>query len=196
MQPLTKTLVSIAAIAAMLVMASPAHAQTPISAESLKAHFAKMGPFTAEAEQTKTARFLARPLVSKVHLRYTAERIEWETLTPIHSSVVIDKDGLHVQGGAGPGTAKQDPRAMALIRFIRNLFALDFAALEQDFTLSFEGRSMKAAPKESSSLKGMLGAIEMRFTDSLDLESLQIVTPDETSKLLFQKLTPEARPTP
>ncbi len=185
------------ALVALMCLPAASRAETAVSAESLKAHFTKLGPFTAEAEQVKTARFLARPLKSKIKMRYSLERIEWETVSPIRSSVVIDKDGLHVQGNAGAAQAtKQDPRAMALLRFIRNIFALDFAALEQDFTLTFEGKVMKAAPKDGSTLKGMLGAIEMRFADSLDLESLQITTPDETTKLTFGKLVSEAKPAP
>ena len=158
-----------------------------LNAEKLQARFSKIASFTAEVEQTKKARFLARPLVSRIEIAFDSEKITWKTVKPIASSLVIDREGLHVEGSKAMAGAAQDPRAVAFVRFIRSVFALDFAELEKDFVISFEGGTMKAVPKEGSQLGGLIHSIAMGFSRELQLETVEVKTPDETSRLVFER---------
>ena len=176
----------LALLTGLFASSASAAEATWLTAERLQERFAKIASFRAEAEQTKQARFLARPLKSEVHMAFDSERIT--------STLVIDRDGLHVEGSQAMAGAKQDPRAIAFVRFIRSVFALDFAQLEQDFVLDFEGGTMKAVPKDGSQLKGMIHAIEMTFTRELALKAVEVKTPDETSRLVFKTFEATEKP--
>lgn len=175
---------------------TPVSNPNAITAEALRAHYAGITAFTAEVEQEKTARFLARPLKSEVLLSMKAGRIDWRTLRPVASAIAIDADGVHMEGGAAPGASEamamagRDPRAVAFIGFLRALFALDFPAIEKDFALTFEGRRMEALPRPSSSLGAMIRAIEITFAESLAIERVVVETPDETTTLRFRTFVP------
>ncbi|HCF58402.1 MAG TPA: hypothetical protein DFS52_10465 [Myxococcales bacterium] len=184
----------LALLTGLLASSASAAEATWLTAEKLQERFAKIASFNAEAEQTKQARFLARPLKSEVHMAFDSERITWKTVKPIASTLKIDRDGLHVVGSQAMAGAKQDPRAIAFVRFIRSVFALDFAQLEQDFVIGFEGGTMKAVPKDGSQLKGMIHAIEMTFTRELALEAVEVKTPDETSRLVFKSFEVAEKP--
>ena len=185
-------LVALVLSALGLAPATARAAESWLTARALQERFSKIATFSAEVEQTKQARFLARPLKSQVRIEFDRERINWKTLSPIASTIVVDRQGMHVQSAAAPGGANpmaaagQDPRAVAFVRFIRAVFALDFAELEKDFALSFEGSTMKATPKDGSSLGGMIQSIEMGFSRELKLETVDVRTPDETTHLVFK----------
>jgi outer membrane lipoprotein-sorting protein len=188
------------AIAALTLLAAlPASGAEKLDAARLNARFSRIASFTAEVEQTKEARFLARPLKSQVQLSFDSDRITWKTIKPIASTLLIDRDGMHVESASGAGAgqmnaANQDPRAAAFVRFIRNVFALDFAQLERDFVISFEGSTMKAVPRDESSLKSMMQTIEMTFSPELKLETVLVRTPDETTRLVFKTFEIKEKP--
>jgi hypothetical protein len=181
-------------ITLVVVLSSAARAEAPpLTAERLRAHFAAAPAFTAEVEQQKHARFLARPLTSQVKLTYEPGRIVWQTVAPVASRVVIDRDGLHVEAAGGAAAtggaaeaAMRDPRALALVGFIRNLFALDFAELQKQFSLRFTAQTLLATPRPESNLNGLIDSIELRFDAGLELESVEVRTPDETTRLAFK----------
>ena len=62
--------------------------------------------WSADVEQTKQARFLARPLKSQVRVEFDSERIHWKTLTPVASTLLVDREGLHVQGSGAQGAGE------------------------------------------------------------------------------------------
>ena len=171
-------------------------APTSITSDQLRAHYAKIAAFTALVEQEKTASFLARPLKSEVELSMKGGRIDWKTTRPVASSIAIDANGIHMESGAAPGVGKameqasRDPRALAFIRFLRALFALDFTAIEEDFALSFEGRTMRALPRENGRLGAMIQGIAISFAADLAIERVEVRTPDETTRLRFKTFVP------
>ncbi|MBQ4335102.1 MAG: outer membrane lipoprotein carrier protein LolA [Myxococcaceae bacterium] len=173
-------------------------ATTPpaISAEALRARYASLTAFRATVEQEKTARFLARPLKSEVEIEMKDGRIDWRTTRPVKSSIAIDQNGIHMESGAAPGMgeamaqASRDPRAVAFIGFLRALFALDFAAIERDFELTFEGRAMRATPRADSSLGEMIQSIAIDFAADLAIERVEVRTRDETTTLRFKTFVP------
>ena len=171
-----------------------------LSAEVLKAHYAKITAFTAEADQEKKAAFLARPLKSEVVMSMKDGRIEWKTVKPVVSTIAIDADGIHLESGAASGAgealqnAGKDPRAAAFIGFLRSLFALDFPAIEKDFALTFSGNQMRARPRETSSLGAMIRGIDIEFAPDLSLRRVVVETKDETTTLVFKTFVPAAVP--
>lgn len=175
-------------------------ARPALSVEALKAHYAKITAFTAEASQEKKAPFLARPLKSEVVMSMKAGRIEWKTVKPVASAIAIDADGIHLESGGSSGAgealknAGKDPRAAAFIGFLRALFALDFPAIEKDFVLTFSADEMSAAPRETSSLGAMIRGIRIQFGPDLALQRVVVETKDETTTLVFRNFVPAAAP--
>lgn len=173
--------------------------QADLTAERLRAHYAQIAAFTASVEQEKTARFLARPLKSEVELSMKDGRIDWKTTRPVASAIAIDANGIHMESAAAPGAGaamarvSRDPRALAFIGFLRALFALDFAAIEKDFALTFEGRAMRARPREGSGLGAMIQGIDIAFAQDLAIEQVVVETPDEKTTLRFKTFVPEHR---
>lgn len=167
-----------------------------ISAEALRARYASLTAFRATVEQEKTARFLARPLKSEVEIEMKDGRIDWRSTRPVKSAIAIDQNGIHMESGAAPGmgeamaAASRDPRAVAFIGFLRALFALDFAAIERDFELSFEGRAMRATPRADSRLGEMIQSIAIDFAADLAIERVEVRTRDETTTLRFKTFVP------
>ncbi|MDR0965967.1 MAG: hypothetical protein LBM75_05635 [Myxococcales bacterium] len=174
--------------------------QATLTADALRAHYAKITAFTASVDQEKTARFLARPLKSEIALSMKDGRIDWRTLKPVASAIAIDANGIHLEGNGSSGAAEalaaasKDPRATAFIGFLRALFALDFDAIEKDFALTFEGRTMRALPKEGSNLSSLIHAIAIDFRADLAIERVVVKTPDETTTLHFKSFVPAHPP--
>jgi hypothetical protein len=160
--------IAAAAIGAML-LAAPA-----LTPEALQARHAGARSLTADVVQTKEGRYWARPLTSHVRLRWTPGRVEWETLDPVPSTVVIEGDRVQVVSGGGSrdlGAQARDPRFAALVRFLRALAAFDLTALEGDFVLAWGPREVVATPRPGSSLS-MVRKVRLVFGDDLEVRRI------------------------
>ncbi len=181
-------MIAAAAMAAML-LAAPA-APATLTPEALQARHAGARSLTAEVVQTKEGRYWARPLTSHVRLRWTPARVEWETLDPVPSTVVIEGDRVQVlSGGAARdlGAQARDPRFAALVRFLRALAAFDLPALEGDFVLAWGPREVVATPRAGSSLS-MVKKVRLVFGDDLEVRRIELESPSETTRLEFQRV--------
>jgi len=184
-------------IALLVAAALAAPPAAPLSPELLRARYAGIRSLSAEVLQTKEGRYWARPLESRIRLRYTPERITWETLSPVRSTVVIEGEKLTVLSGAGAprdlGAAASDPRVAGLLRFLRALLALDLAAIERDFELSYGPGELLARPRAGSDL-AFLAVLRLRFDPRAELTGLEIETATERTRLAFE--TVERDPPP
>lgn len=186
----------IALLPAALLAAPP-----QLTPELLRARYAGIRSLSADVTQTKEGRYWARPLTSRIRLRYTPERITWETLSPVPSTVVIEGEKLTVRSGAGAprdlGAAASDPRVAALLRFLRALLALDLGVIERDFALEYGAGELLARPRAGSDLS-FLTALRLRFDPRAELAGLDIETASERTRLAFDRVErdPPAGPAP
>lgn len=162
-----------------------------LTPDALRARHAGAKALSADIVQTKEGRYWARPLVSHVRLRWTQGRVEWETLDPVPSTVVIEGDRVQVlSGGAARdlGAQARDPRFAALVRFLRALAAFDLPALEGDFVLAWGPREIVATPRAGSSLT-LLKQVRLDFADDGEIRRIEIESPSEVTRLDFQRVT-------
>jgi hypothetical protein len=174
-----------AALAALLLVAPPA-----LTPEAIRARHAGATALRADVVQTKEGRYWARPLTSHVRLRWTPARVEWETLDPVPSTVVIEGDRIRVTTASGTrelGALAADPRMAALVRFLRALAAFDQPALERDFQLAWGAREVVATPRPGSAL-AMLREVRLRFDDDAEIRRIEIASPGETTRLEFERV--------
>ena len=173
---------------------TPAAAPLPTpSPEALRARWAGLARLTAEVTQVKEGRYWARPLESRIRLRYAAGRIEWETLTPVASLVTIAGDRITVAAAGAPPReldAAKDPRFAGLLRFLRALLALDLDAVERDFVLAYGPGEIVATPREGSAMQ-LFTAIRMRFDAAGELVGLDLETASERTRLSFHEVRRE-----
>lgn len=175
-----------AALVSALLLATPGD----VTPELLRERHAGARSLSADVVQTKEGRYWARPMVSHVRLRWTPELVEWETLDPVHSTVIIEGDRARVAGGAGGralGPVAGDPRFTALVRFLRALAAFDLPALERDFSLTWLPRQVAATPRPGSSLD-MLRSVVLTFDERGEIRLIEIATPSETTRLEFTRV--------
>jgi hypothetical protein len=170
--------------------------QAPIvTAEALRAHYGDVRSFSADILQVKEGRFWARPFESKIRLHYTRERVVWETLSPIRSTVVIEGGRLAVSDSSGRErdvrAVAGDPRSASLLRFIRALIALDLAGLERDFVLSYGPGELRAKPRPGSAL-ALFTTIRLQFGPELEITSLELETRNERTRLVFERIERES----
>jgi len=160
-----------------------------LSISALKEKYSHIKLFSASVTQEKTAPYLFKPLTSEILLRYENNTIEWQTLKPVKSLVVIDSKGLRIQNpGEKSGYAvPRDPRVDHLIEFFRNLFTLDFEKIEKDFVLNFEGLKLVAVPREKAHLFDM-DRLEFFFDKNFMLQRLLIKAKDENMTMKFSNL--------
>jgi hypothetical protein len=182
---------------AALLAASIAAAPLPVTPDALQAHYGQVRTLSADVVQLKDGRFWARPLESRVRLSYTPERVVWETLTPVRSTVTIQGGTFTVVGADGRerdmGLMASDPRFAAIIRFIRSLLAVDLPAIERDFTLAYGPGELVATPRQDSQFK-LFRVIVLRFDPALELTSLQLETESERTRLTFHNVQCELAP--
>lgn len=176
---------------AWLILAVLGATSPTLTPDALRARYAGVRSLSADVVQVKEGRFWARPLESRVKLRYTPERIVWETLSPVRSSVVIEGDRLEVLDAAGrprgPNALGGDPRVAALLGFIRALVAVDLDALERDFTLRYGPGELVATPREGSRL-ALFTSIRLRFDARDELAAMELETATERTRLTFQRV--------
>ncbi len=185
----------IALAAAVLLAAAP----PTVTPDTLRARYGGLQRLTAEVVQVKEGKYWARPFESRVELRYTPERVEWETVAPVHALAVIEGSALYLVGPDGArrdlGPAAGDPRVGALLHFVRALLAVDLAGIEHDFVLSYGPGQVTATPRPGSDL-GLFTAVRLGFTPELDVTSVDLETRDEKTHLRFEHVVRElgARP--
>ncbi len=182
---------------ALLIAAALSATPGPLAPDALKARYAGIRSLSADVVQTKEGRFWARPLESRIRLRYTPERITWETVSPVRASVTIEGNHLRVTDAAGRTRDMQaltaDPRVAALLGFLRSLIAVDLGALERDFELQYGPGELVATPRAGSSLK-LFRTIRLRFDAGNDLTAMELETPDERTRLVFQRIERDPPP--
>jgi hypothetical protein len=168
-----------------------ASAQPLVTADALRARYGAVQQLTADVTQRKEGRYWARPLESRIRLRYTPERVVWETVSPVKATVVLEGASITV---TGPGGAKRDlgpvtgdPRVAGLVRFIRALLAFDLPAIERDFQLTYGEGTVVATPRPTSALT-FFKAIQLRFDDQLNIVSIDLDTDSEHTSLLFEHM--------
>jgi hypothetical protein len=172
---------------AALLLAAPGD----LTPDALRARHAGATSLTAEIVQTKEGRYWARPLVSHVRLRWTPSRVDWETLDPVPSTVVIEGDRVQVASGGTArdlGAQARDPRFAALVRFLRALAGFDLPALESDFSLAWGAREVVATPRPGSSLAS-IRRVRLSFDDDGEIRRIELESPSETTRLEFQRVT-------
>jgi hypothetical protein len=176
---------------ALLLAVSLAAGPAPLGPDALRARYAGIRSLSADVVQVKEGRFWARPLESRIRLTYTPERITWETVAPVRSTVTIAGDRLVVADASGKtrelGALAGDPRVVALLGFIRSLIAVDLPAIERDFTIRYGDGELVATPREGARLK-LFDSIRLRFDASDDLAGMELVTPTERTRLSFRNV--------
>ncbi len=187
----------IAAVLA-LALAAPAATDAPaVTAEALRARHGGVRRLTADVVQVKEGKYWARPFESRVALRYTPERVEWETLAPVRALAVIQGDALWLVGQDGArrdlGPAAGDPKLAAILRFVRALLAVDLDGIARDFVLTYGPGAVTATPRPGSDL-GLFRAVRLRFAPDLEIVSVELETADEKTRLTFERVHRERAP--
>jgi hypothetical protein len=176
-------------IALLMAAAVAASAPSPVTPEALRARYAGLQKLTAEVVQVKEGKYWARPFESRVELRYTPGRVEWETVAPVKALAVVEGSALYLVGADGVrrdlGPAAGDPRLAALLRFVRALLSVDLPGIERDFVLTYGPGELTATPRPGSDL-ALFTAVRLRFAPDLDVTSVDIETKDERTHLRFE----------
>lgn len=184
-------------IAMLLAAAVAVSAAPPVTPEGLRARYGGLRKLSAEVVQVKEGKYWARPFESRVELRYTPERVEWQTVAPVRALAVIEGSALYLVGPDGVrrdlGPAAGDPRLAALLRFVRALLAVDLAAIERDFVLSYGPGELTATPRPGSEL-ALFSAVRIRFAPDLDVTAVDSETRDERTHLRFEHVVRELGP--
>jgi len=183
-------------IAAVLALALAAPDAPAVTADGLRARHGGVRRLTADVVQVKEGKYWARPFESRVALRYTPERVEWETLAPVRALAVIQGDALWLVGPDGArrdlGPAAGDPKLAAILRFVRALLAVDLDGIERDFVLRYGPGEVTATPRPGSDL-GLFRAVRLRFGPDLEIASVELETADEKTRLRFERVQREQR---
>ncbi len=168
-----------------------ASAPPQVTAEALRERYGAVQQLTADVTQRKEGRYWARPLESRIRLRYTPERVVWETVSPVKATVVLEGGTITITGPGGTrrdlGPAGGDPRVAGLVRFIRALLAFDLPAIERDFQLTYGEGTVVATPRPTSDLR-FFKSIRLRFDDRLNIVSIDLDTDSEHTSLLFENV--------
>ncbi len=176
-------------IALLLAAALTASAAPPVTPEGLRARYGGLRGLSADVVQVKEGKYWARPFESRVKLRYTPERVEWETVAPVKALAVIEGSALWLVGPDGVrrdlGPAAGDPRLVALLRFVRALLAVDLAGIERDFELAYGPGQLVATPRPGSEL-ALFTAVRLTFAPDLEITGVELDTRDERTRLRFE----------
>ena len=167
-----------------------------LDAGALRARYGNLSALTAEISQVKEGRYWARPMRSSIRLRWTPRRVEWETLSPVRSLVVIEGDSLTITDAHGKvrtlGPAG-DPRLQAVVGLLRAFLSLDLAAIERQYELGWEGTELSARLRPAATVR-VFTTVRFRFDERLDLQVLELEGDGEKTQLTFDRLVREARP--
>jgi len=186
----------IAALVAAALLAAPG-AGPPVTPEGLRARYGGIRRLEADVVQVKEGKHWARPFESRVRLRYTPARVEWETLAPLHALAVIEGDALYLAGPDGQrrdmGPMAGDPRLEAILRFVRALLSVDLPGIERDFALAYGPGELTATPRPGSPLE-LFTTVRLRFEADLSIASVDLETRDEKTHLRFERVEQEPAP--
>ena len=186
----------IAVLVAAALLAAPG-AGPPVTPEGLRARYGGIRRLEADVVQVKEGKHWARPFESRVRLRYTPARVEWETLAPLHALAVIEGDALYLVGPDGQrrdmGPMAGDPRLEAILRFVRALLSVDLPGIERDFALAYGPGELTATPRPGSPLE-LFTTVRLRFEADLSIASVDLETRDEKTHLRFERVEQEPAP--
>lgn len=178
-------MIALALAALLSAGASPAPAPL-VTPEALRARYGGLARLDADVTQVKEGKYWARPFESKVKLRYTPGRVEWETVAPVHALAVIEGSALWLVGPDGKkrdlGPAAGDPRLAALLGFVRSLLSVDLPGIERDFVLAYGPGTLEATPRPGSQL-ALFRSVKLRFGPELEILSVDLETADEKTHL-------------
>jgi hypothetical protein len=187
---------TLAAAAAAALLAAPA-AGAPVTPDGLRARYGGIRRLEADVVQVKEGKHWARPFESRVKLRYTPARVEWETTAPVHALAVIEGEALYLVGPDGQrrdmGPMAGDPRLEAILRFVKALLSVDLAGIERDFVLAYGPGELTATPRPGSQLE-LFTAVRLRFEADLGIASVDLETKDEKTHLRFERVVQEPAP--
>ena len=168
-----------------------ASAQPNVTAEALRARYGAVLQLTADVTQRKEGRYWARPFESQIRLRYTPERVVWETVSPVKSTVVLEGSAITITGPGGDkravGPVDGDPRVDGLVRFIRALLAFDLPSIERDFLLAYGEGTVVATPHPGSGL-AFFTSIRLAFDGQLNIVTIELATDSEHTRLTFENV--------
>jgi hypothetical protein len=177
----------VALIIAAVLAAGPAR----LDPDVLRARYAGIHSLDADVVQRKEGRFWARPFESQIRLRYTPDRIVWETLSPVHSTVTIESKRLAITDASGNsrelGAAAGDPRVVALLGFFRALITVDLESLNRDFAIQYGEGELVATPRQGEKAR-LFESIRLQFNARYDLVAMELVTKTERTHLTFRAL--------
>ena len=187
----------IAALLAAAFLAEASAGPAVVTPEALRTRYGGLRRLEADVVQVKEGKRWARPFESRVKLRYTPGRVEWETVAPIHGLAVIEGDALFLVGPDGKrrdmGPMAGDPRLEAILRFVRALLAVDLPGIERDFVLAYGPGELTAKPRPGSDL-ALFTAVRLRFEADLDVAAVDLETRDERTHLRFEHVVRELAP--
>ena len=152
---------------------------------ALKHRYDAMASFKADIQQTKKAPYLLKPLVSKVQLDVTKERILWHILEPKPLTVkmagssltFLDQNGLPIQGS----NMALDQKRSSFVQVLNALFTGDINALKKLFEVTYEGSQVVLVSREPA---GVLRKVTFWFAPDLVPQRMELVLGNES--LLFE----------
>ena len=167
-----------------LSFASPLNA-AGVDETALKKRYDALISFQADILQTKTAPYLIRPLISKVRLDVSRERILWQILEPKPLTVKIAGDTLTFLDETGKphvGMHTVDPQKKEFfVKVLGALFTGDITKLKTIFTVDTSGDRMTLTARDADNL---LRKVTFWFTPELTPRRMELVLGQET--LLFE----------
>lgn len=181
-------------IATLLLASTLAAAPAPLDAGALRARYGDLSALTAEITQVKEGRYWARPMRSRVALRWTPKRIEWETKAPVRSLLVIEGETLTLTDARGKARAMGgagDPRVQALVTLLKAFLSLDLPAIERQYELRYEDTELLARLRPEATVR-VFQALRFAFDEKLDLRELELTSEGERTVLTFDRLAREA----
>ncbi|MCX6125272.1 MAG: hypothetical protein NTV34_11090 [Proteobacteria bacterium] len=201
LNPMTLLTLFLAAMAVLVnVIASAAdngsavvlvRAQVVPTLAAVRARYATIKRFDTKIALTKNSKYLKRPIASEVLLKVNDGRIEWETTSPIHSLMIISGDTLTLDGVKVDMGGQE--KFKSLIAILRSLMTFDWNAIERALDIDIDGQLLRGKPRRESPLS-MFTLIEFRLKKDLLPQSLTLITPDESTTLLFLNFHEGSKP--
>ena len=154
-----------------------------VTLDELKNHYRSVRVMNAKLALTKKSKYLKRPAVSEVNMDVKDGFVLWETVRPVHAKVVLDKDGITMDG-VGMDTATKE-KTKPVIDTVRSLVTFDWSAIESAMDISVDRNTLHGTPHPGSALS-LFTKIDFVFKDNLEPESMTLTRPGEETKIDFQ----------
>ncbi|MCX6128259.1 MAG: hypothetical protein NTX25_04245 [Proteobacteria bacterium] len=161
-----------------------------ITQEQIFAHYKNIQSLDAEILQSKQSPLLLKPLTSHVKLRYKDGLLSWEpeAQAAIQLRFAVNKEPEWVKGPDLPGL--NDPiikkRMLATLEAVRDLLLIS-PRLSARFDLDLHGDILSLSPKVGVD-SGFLQKIELKFAANLTLLSMRLMSIDDDTSLIFERL--------